>query len=563
MRRITLLLSLLTAASARASSPADAVASAWKDLSTITHKDRQSIRYQSLYAVPEKDREEFLKVLAFVVNSLSRKRILAPVRTLPEYVASGNRASIVLVTPDLVRLDIRNYGWTKEVYERLATVDPYFHLRIRIDEKATKKNLEKSKPDLSREFYREGDQTSPPGEAGWMFWEGGSYGRGGPVFPKGWYSAKSQLTLLSKGLWKDAPVATDPKNLVEKSAAAPWAEPKILAQLISETQSEAPILRADWFFTQVAINRDRVAGYYAFLGLKSRKDFEALAGFDLKLAQKKESEIASIIQKSGVSIRNRQIYRFGAVDSGYWQTRDVFKDQTKQRNAINSLNGDYKHDAEEYYTRLSNGLFGYYLCDDQGVQQDTAPDEVGGDSTTTNNNFQIQIFLSCVRCHVEGLRPLNDYGRKLFSAPAQLVTYDEEKFRRLEQLYLVPMQRDLDRDVQVYRDALMDLNGVSWTPARNSVAMKRAWKMWHDDDVTPEIAAREIGGITAEQLIAKMKKYSLPVDKGGLGQVVPNVMLAYFHEKPLPILREHFEEVYHVFQLIAGGYVLAQPEEKK
>jgi len=557
------------------SSPAEAVALAWMDVDQIPAYDRPFIRYLSLYAIPDRDRADFLKVLAFQINSLSRKRVLAPIRTLEEHLRQGSRSSIVLVGKDLLRLDIRYFGWDREVYEKLATVDPYFHMQVRVDPDAFKKNAETlkevvpDKPDLSEQYYLPGDQTNqPPAASGWAWYAGGVYSNG-IDYPRGWYSPTSELYLVSKGKkprilpkLPPKPVPSDPAKLVNRAAAAPWASPQLLYGLVKQTQSEAPILRADWFFTQTAINFQRVAGYYAFLGLKSRKDFEALSGFDIKRAQRIEREVAAIIQVSGVSIRNRQIYRFGSVDRGYWQTRDAFKKQTQERNAVNSLNGDYVHDAEEYYAYLPNDLFAYYLSDAQGNQQDSAPDEVGSDPTTTSNDFKIHIFLSCVRCHVEGLRPLNDYGRKLFQAPARLVAYDKKKFDRLEQLYLTPLQRDQDRDTQIFKDALTDLNGVGWTPARNAAAVKKVWKAWTDDTVTVEMAARELGGITANQLVARIKRYASPIESGGLGQVIPNVLLAYLHDRPLPIIREHFEEVYHVLQLIAGGYVPAQPGEK-
>jgi hypothetical protein len=313
---------------------------------------------------------------------------------------------------------------------------------------------------------------------------------------------------------------------------------------------------------QTGIQEKRVAGYFDFLELKSRDDFFKLIGFDAKLIKEREREVASIIQKSGVSEFSRQIYRFGANDFGYWQTRDVFNTSVKEKNAINALNGDFKHDAEEHYGFLSNGLFTYYLSDAQGKQQTFAPPEVGFDNTTTNNGGRIHIFKSCVTCHKEGLRPLKDYSRKVFQGSNRLVSYDKDKFERLQQLYLTPLLRWQTRDTNDFSTTLKELNGLDWTPLKNATEYSKFWQNWAETDVTPDIAARELSGnLTGQQLVEKIKKYATPTSQGGQGQVIPNVLMAFLCETddkppksdPQPILREHFEEVYSDLAKIVRG----------
>jgi hypothetical protein len=98
MRLVIALSLLFLAASARGNSPADAVSSAHADLQKVPERDRPFVRYHSLYHVPAKDRETFLKVHSFQVNSLSRKARL-------------RRSQDALAAPDLVRLDVRDFGW--------------------------------------------------------------------------------------------------------------------------------------------------------------------------------------------------------------------------------------------------------------------------------------------------------------------------------------------------------------------------------------------------------------------------------------------------------------------
>lgn len=502
MWRIFFLLLFLTA-SVRASSPGEAVTAAYNHLQKVPEQDQQYLRYLLIPPMDLKERDTFLKVFAFQVNSLSRKARL-------------KKPADLLISPDLICLNYTWFKWNPEVYDKLANEDPYFHTLVLAEEEKV--------------------ELKP--------WPGGVWDEPGP--DKGKYFAPGAF-----------PIKEKVKNLSRKTlaATAPWLDPAKMSYLVEKTQSKAPILRADWFLLQTGIQKNRVAGYYQFLELKNRNDFEKLTGLKIKEAKELEREIASIVNKSGVSIRNRQIYRFGAIDAGYWQTRDVLKKQTKEQNALNSLNGDFKHDAEEHYGYLSNRLFAYYLSDQNGVQQDTAPDEVGGDSSSTNNDTKIHIFKSCVTCHKEGLRPIKDYGRQqLFRGNNILASYDKEKFERLEQLYLLPLQKWYDRDVRDFTEALAELNGIDWTPTKNSNEYSKFWKKWSEDDVSLEQAALEIGdGQTAKGLQAAIRRYATPKNKGGLGKLVPNALLAYTTDPPGELLREHYEELYSKLQEISRG----------
>lgn len=491
----SLVVFLLLAASVCASSPAEAVVSASAHIARVPNQDRPYIRYFSIYNIPERERATFLRVFAFHCNSLSRKAKL----THPQP-----------VDKDLFYIDLRDYKWDTKVFERLAQVEPYFHAILEVTE----------------EKYE-----SVP-------WPGGDWE--GRYYPPNSFNYQKKV-----------------KKTKKQSVLAPWLPVKEVKYLASETESAVPIVRADWFFRQTAINEERVAGYYSFLNLKKRDDYFDLVALDIKKAQDREREIASIFQRSGVARFNRQIYRFGSLDGGVWQTRDVLKKQTQDGNAVNNLNGDYKHNAEEYYGPLPNRLFAYYLSSDKGDQQDKAPPEIGSDTSSTSNDGNIHIFLSCVRCHVEGLRPLKDYGRKLFQGSTKLVVYDKEKFERLERLYLLPLQNDYDDDLAKYVRALIQLNGADWTPAKNANSYKQVWKTVNDDDVTLEVAVRELGGgITKEKLVAALRGYASPPPHG-LGQLVPNALLAFMKEEPLPMLRDHWEECYPVVMNAIKGYVPA------
>lgn len=331
-------------------------------------------------------------------------------------------------------------------------------------------------------------------------------------------------------------------------AAASWLPAEEMAFLIQETGSQVPILRAEWFWSQTVVQEQRIAGYYDFLGLKNRNDYFKLVGLNKAKARERRREVAAIIRKSGVAQHNRQVFRYGAVDSGVWSTLDAFDTETGRRNALSKLDADYQHDAEEHYGFLPNGLFAYYLSEANGTQQNTAPDKIGADTTSTSKDGRIHAYLSCVRCHVEGLRPLDDYARKLYTAPVVLGSQDKAVMRRLTQLYLSDLQRSLVKDVQEFEFHLMKLTG--WNTRTLSLAYRDWWDWFNDQDVTVQRAAEELG-CTPEALRASLARQGLP-PPFGIGQL--DLTLATFVAEPSGGMnREHWEEVFQKAALIVRG----------
>ena len=529
MRACSVLLLLLLTATGLASSPAEAVGAAYTDLQRLDPSHRPGVRYLSLYALGGPSLADDVKVLAFHLNTLSRRARLRPLpaRDRHDLTQLLNRPD---GTPLLIRVCLEDLGWDPAVYERLAQVEPYFHATEAVAEE--------------KEVQRK--ETVP--------WPGGVWPADGKEYAKGSFTYERVTT--DKVL-----VPTTRRAL----GNAPWLPTREIAWLTEQMKTQVPVVRADWLFVQTAVSRARAAGYYDFMGFKSRQDFFDLVGFKLAEAQKREREVAAIFQDSGVSINNRQVYRFGSLDSGYWQTRDVFDDQTKARNAVDALNGKYRHDAEEHYGSLSNGLFAYFLSDAQGGLQTAAPPEVGFDRTTTSNDGRIHAPLSCIRCHVEGLRPLDDYGRQLWQGERKLAAFDPKRFRRLEQLYLAPLKEELEDDVRRYARALTRLNGPAWTPLKNATAYKDAWRRWNDEKVTLSRAAAELGGLNPDLLKARLQRYARPVNmnaKGepvkpgeepGLGQLVPNSLAAFMLDDDSPMLRDHFAEHFGLMQKAYRG----------
>lgn len=377
------------------------------------------------------------------------------------------------VAPTIVSLVIDDYGWDAKVWEALADEDPFFHQVVKI-------------------------------EAGQKFlhWNGG-YAQA--------EAAKTGLATIP-ALW------------------LPQAEAVELSLL---TVTQAPILRADWFLSRVKIQAGRKGtGYYDWFAVKERKDFEKLVALDVKESQRVKKEVAGIVARSGVANLPRQVFRFQSVTGGYWVTRDVLDDNREARNALRNLDGDFKHQAEEIYGVLPNGLFTFYLGDDKGVRQDSAPDKISSDETAPGRDRRIHVGLSCVRCHVEGLRPIDDWARRVYSGPLKLASPDAEKLRRLRQVYLGELQEQASDDVAIYAKKLKRLTGL--TPEAAAKLTGKVWADYVERDVLPADAARELG-LTEAVYMERLKAHFA-------GNQLADPVLAS-HIAGLPIRSDDFEEL--------------------
>lgn len=467
--------------------PGDGVALAAADLARQPEAARPHLRYLSLYAIPERQRAEWVRVLAFHSNSLSREAELTPP---------------VLVAPDLLRVSLKDYGWDPKVWDRLAKIDPYHHATI------------ESEKVVEEQRYHPGGEVN------------------GTYYAPGTYTFRT-------------------REKVKALAAAPWLPAKEAAYLAAQTRSLAPVVRGDWFLSQTAIQKDRAAGYYDFLGLgKSQKDFERLVGADEAAAKRVKREIKALVARSGVTLQNRVINRYGAITGGYWITYD-YKESTARRNVLRFLDKDVDPedgDAAESYGVLPNGLFAFFLADGAGVRQDTAPDFIASDSQATGTDRRVHVGMSCVRCHVEGIRPIDDWARKVYRGNLKLAAVDHDQFVRFRQLYLSDLERWVRRDSADYAEVLAGLTG--WKPSEAARAYGRAWDAYVETDLTLEAVALETG-YPAATVTAALKTYATP--GRGIPPLDP-VLAGLIAEQPVPMRRDHFEEVFPLLMRILMGY---------
>lgn len=461
MKHLKAFVTWLLVAQIACAGPAEAVAAALNDARSLPPQVREQTRYLPLYAVKADHRAEFLKVLRFHCNSLSRES---------EFTAPR------LVTPDLAAVTLVDYGWKSEVWERFAESEPYHYVQL---------------------IVKGGDPI--------YFWKHDS---------RKWYVRREV-------------------KAAQVPALAPWLNAKQAEELVLLTNSVAPIVRADWFVAQTAIQEGRKVGYYDMLGVgKKLADFEKVVGLDRKFAQQLKKEIQAVVQTSTVALHNRHIIRYQALTGAYWETLDV-KENVDVRNGIRLLNGDFTHDAREVYGTLPNGLFAFFLSDAVGNRANTAPDFIASDGRSGGTDRRVHIGLSCVRCHAPGIQPIDCWARKLYTGRIQLQAVDLNKYARLRQLYLSDLDGRIRRDQADYAEALKLCNGL--TPVENARAYAAAWDRYQEQLVSVADVARETG-YSERFVLAAVERH---VAKG----LADPVLTGLVQQPSIPIQRQHYEEL--------------------
>lgn len=500
--RAAILTLLALAAPARPEVPGDRAAAeaALRDVRTLPPELRPHVRY--LLRSRRGAYPKFYKVLNFQVHSLSTEPEFAPPAEL---------------TRELLRVNLKDYGWKREVWERLATVEPYLHLAV-VEEGAAPAHV-----------------PAPKQEARWV-----SYDKG--------------KTFRREVIAEYVPAAPAAPKVVNKPA--PWGGPA-LAELGKELHSEAPLLRADWFVHQTGVAKDRVAGYYAWLNLgEEEKDFQQLIGADPEKARRRKKEAAASVAESDVTINNRSIeWQEALGPGGYFLTSDFLKSFGRQ-NVLRVLKGETeppRGDATEQYGFLPCDLFAYWLGNAERKRQDEAPSNIAGDSESTRKgDRRVQVMLSCVRCHKEGLRPVDDWVRRVYQGnPSALANKDYDKFKRIQRLYLSDLKGRLAEGNERYAKALARLNGEGWTARVNSDAYGEEWRLYADTSLSVKEVADE-HYTTPIHLVTVLTEYAKELRaKGGEADPLIDGLIA---GDPPPLRREHHEEIYPLVRsLVEAG----------
>jgi hypothetical protein len=402
--------------------PRLAVLASLNDADQIAHEDQPFQRY--LYLPDLAYAPTFAIAQRLGINLISRESQFA----YPHAVTEG-----------LWRIDLRDYQTNPKVFEKLGAIDPYFHrtqTRVIVEE-------------IEEEV--EYDQSY------------GYYGSDGKFVHSYYQRDKKKVKRQER------------RTVTRRFLYAPQAAGQ-LASLALLLQSDAPIVRADWFLVQTARqttlnNReDTGTGYYDFLELASLKDYFRLIGQNSNPANSKIL-IQAVVNSSGVSAQNRIVQRDGCDTGGHWTTLDVFN-QSGRGIAINHLRvGEFVADVNEHFAPLPNGLPVTFLNDAKGVRQSSAPDKIGGNRSPLNPSADTRIHdnIACLQCHGPAvLMGVEDTVRPTYTGRLGVLTNDKSLDLELKRQYKANLNRTLDQDRGLYQDAYSTVTGKQAKEAINT-----------------------------------------------------------------------------------------------
>lgn len=257
------------------------------------------------------------------------------------------------------------------------------------------------------------------------------------------------------------------------------------------------VVRGDWF--AAAITDPNVTGtaqYELLYGkaLANAKEFEAF----WRANPEPQLRFGRIEGRSGVSVQGTRVLEsYPTANRGYlWVTYDSRVVGGATDPLENLTARPVKHDASELIAAIpkhvggqSGTLQAYFLADAQGKRQEKAPTDIVTDTTGTRG-VEIRNTLSCIACHVEGIRqPTLDQYREYILSGARIYGYDKATQQEIDRYLDSPIAKEISRNNEDYAAGVALCNGL--TPAENAAAFQRVVRLY-DSPVTLEQAAREL-----------------------------------------------------------------------
>lgn len=509
--------------------PADAQRAAAADLAVLarsgTPAELYFYRYLAVYNFPAAMRPDVYRCSSFLLNSLSRE-------TDTVRPAKGGPGDI------LIRVNLFDYGIDPAVWDKSFKKDPYFSQTVDkhfIPADAVER--------LARDAGR--GPARPPALPAVR-----------PAYPAVRLPTpkRKKASLLERRgpARADSP---DRHKVVTLRGPAGWLDTEASKYLVATLQSEAPIVRADYFIATASLP----PVYYDLLGLRTLNDYKKLVGFDQRADRIKQ--IRATVVKSGsgglgtpVAYNNRALARTPTFNGAMWQTFD-FLNNVKENNVVRNFAVN-RRDAAEWIGNGPNGLQFYFLTDGNDNRVDEGAIAVVHDSTAKDG--RVINGRSCIWCHSTGIQPFRSHfqlqvGTRLDQS--DLGVFDKDPFRKLKlirDLRRTFKSPDFDEVVKVdcatYTKAVNAANGM--TAEDNASLFRRLWVGYRETDVDLARACYEVG------LDEDDFKAIVPLKKDGRDDPV---LLQLLLKPPVSIRREHWEEAFPEVMLRAVAFRLTHP----
>lgn len=510
MRTVVLLFCMAGGAIA---SPADALLAAVVDCRSRPELERTFLKYGIVEHLPTgQDRMEIWQAISGHVNGTSRKSAInRPVVILAPLKQGGPLEEVdglVIRKEDwdraiLIRINILYYGYDRATIEKLELVEPHFHFRekktqtVIVNVPIVPVVVDSIPADELVYVQREGGLLKQVKRSEvWIEEDSWRQGEGRTLIRLPWKQREQ------KAIQQEQKAENKVNKLV-----APGAE-KAIADLALMTNSNSPIFLADWFWWQTSIQAERAPGpgYADLLGFKDQDSFHIRVGFDSKLFRVKFTEFVreylEAVGRSGVSRQPRRISVETKLGGEIWITFDN-KVAKGDRNPLEIPDKTFKFDATEQLAHLPNGILAMGLFDAQGKLQESAPDFIGPDKTSTGNDGRIHLG-QCFRCHSEGLKPFDGWYKNLYRPGLKVVGPEYQAIIDLQDKYYGRILTQLKPGVDRHAIAIREATGL--TLEDYSKVIGKRWKIVQDDEVDMGRAAREFG-VTKDRLQAAFRAY--------------------------------------------------------
>ena len=180
------------------------------------------------------------------------------------------------------------------------------------------------------------------------------------------------------------------------------------------TTTDKPVVNADWFIATAA-------------SPPLYNELLSLPATDRQLEDRLEVDVNDNIltapgirvaragfNNSGVSNHNRVVERHTSRYGAYWKSYDFAGSVGTQNIFTHPL--AFTHDGGEIIFNLPNGLQGYYLVDGDGFRLDEAPISIVSNPAASDPT--VRNGLSCIGCHTEGMKEIDDQVRAVIQETA-------------------------------------------------------------------------------------------------------------------------------------------------
>ena len=187
-----------------------------------------------------------------------------------------------------------------------------------------------------------------------------------------------------------------------------------LGRLQTQMKTDVPSVHIDWFLATASTP----PLYHDLLSLPLT-DRELETRLEVDVARNLINApgvrvLRAGFNNSGVSNNNRVVERHTSRYGAYWKSYDFAGSVGAQNIFTHPLN--FTHDGGEAIFNLPNGLQGYYLVNASGFRLDEAPINIVSNPAASDPT--VRNGLSCIGCHTEGMKTLEDQVRSVIESNA-------------------------------------------------------------------------------------------------------------------------------------------------